>query len=673
VAVEPVKRSGERLQVHRGRPRALALVLLIALCGAWATAAEDSDGEWRCLAVSGARPPGWTEPGFDDSRWGVGSTGLGGTSDATLLLRRAFRVPDPGLVTGLTLTVAGDGPVTVHLNGIEAFRSPRPLPYRVDATTGEVSGYAVNLGGIAHELLRGENVVAVEVGGLVAAPDLHLVTAGEAPPGEPPRAPSAPGTTAVEPLAVGAGPRFVILMICDGCGPKHFEAANLYAGLAPSYQTDPQWSQLWMATFPEGGGYDGALAWSQFSYPLGGTTDSAAAATAMFTGHKTAVGKVCVDASTNTRFESLSERARPLRMAAGAITTVPVSHATPAAFTSHNISRYNTFAIGDEAIFGDPNTTGTVADDPKYGGGVGPTLPPTDVLIGTRGADYLNSAQKDKLELESGLEGKHRLVAGETGVDGSALLLDAAADPTCTMLFAHFRRAVLNVTVPGGGYLLETPSLAESTTAALTVLGRSASGFVLMVEGGVVDWAAHANEMDRAIGELLDFNGAVDAVVDWVDDPANASTWDNTLVVVTADHETGYLTAGPGVFPDQPLGSVDDDTLALEKLVLSSGRRASWVDDNPLNDEIDPGETVYWAWNTGLHSNTLVPLFARGAGSERFAQLALGADPVRGPYLDNTAVFEVAAAVVDGAAVVFSDGFESGDASAWTLLAGGAR
>jgi alkaline phosphatase len=173
--------------------------------------------------------------------------------------------------------------------------------------------------------------------------------------------------------------------------------------------------------------------------------------------------------------------------------------------------------------------------------------------------------------------------------------------------------------------------------------------------------------MDWTLGELLDFNQAVAAVVDWVDDPTNGSTWGNTLVVVTGDHETGYLTAAPGVFPDQPLaaGSVNDATLALEKVDLNSGRRASWIDDNPPNDRIDPGETVFWAWNSDGHSNTLIPVFARGVGSEEFPRLAVDVDPVRGRYLDNTGLFEVAVVVLDAAAI-FADGFETGDMSRWS-------
>ena len=151
--------------------------------------------------------------------------------------------------------------------------------------------------------------------------------------------------------------------------------------------------------------------------------------------------------------------------------------------------------------------------------------------------------------------------------------------------------------------------------------------------------------MDQMIGELTGFNDAVQAVIDWIDDSSNGSSWQNTLVIVTGDHETGYLTARPGVFPNQPLGMVNSGTLALEKIVTSTGRRVSWQDMNG-NDEIDGGETVYWAWNSAGHSNSLIPLYAKGAGASLFAGYIAGSDPVRGDFVDNTAVYHVMRAVI---------------------------
>jgi hypothetical protein len=122
----------------------------------------------------------------------------------------------------------------------------------------------------------------------------------------------------------------------------------------------------------------------------------------------------------------------------------------------------------------------------------------------------------------------------------------------------------------------------------------------------------------------------------------NDSSWANTLVIVTGDHETGYLTGGPGFFPQFGLGGAVGTAarIANEKVISGTQRRASWDDANN-NDLIDPGEAVYWMWNSGQHTNMLAPLYARGAGATRIASYANANDLIRGAYLDNTDVFHL--------------------------------
>jgi alkaline phosphatase len=129
--------------------------------------------------------------------------------------------------------------------------------------------------------------------------------------------------------------------------------------------------------------------------------------------------------------------------------------------------------------------------------------------------------------------------------------------------------------------------------------------------------------------------------VDWIDDPNTPSTWYNSLVIVTADHETGYLTSRPGVFPNQQLGEINTQTLLLEKANGNTGLRASWQDTDQDN-LIDSNEEVYWAWNSTGHTNSLVPLFVKGVGAELFDSYNTWIDPVRGTYLDNTDIYQVA-------------------------------
>jgi alkaline phosphatase len=132
----------------------------------------------------------------------------------------------------------------------------------------------------------------------------------------------------------------------------------------------------------------------------------------------------------------------------------------------------------------------------------------------------------------------------------------------------------------------DVPTLAEMARAALNVLDEDPDGFCLLIEGGAVDWASHDGRAGRMIEEMTEFNRAVEAVLAGLDERGLLG---ETLVVVTADHESGHL-AGP---------------------------------------------VPAYVFLTGDHTNSLVPLFARGPGSGSFAALADDTDPVRGPYLDN--------------------------------------
>jgi alkaline phosphatase len=146
------------------------------------------------------------------------------------------------------------------------------------------------------------------------------------------------------------------------------------------------------------------------------------------------------------------------------------------------------------------------------------------------------------------------------------------------------------------------------------VLDADGDGFFLMVEGGAVDWASHANQAGRTIEEQVDFNKAVDAVLRWVRDN---SDWGDTLVIVTGDHETGYLW-GPGTGADA-LG------YGVWKPLVNNGA------------EVQPG----MQFNSGDHTNSLIPFFAKGDGANELRKAATASDPVRGAYLDNTDIAKV--------------------------------
>ncbi len=162
------------------------------------------------------------------------------------------------------------------------------------------------------------------------------------------------------------------------------------------------------------------------------------------------------------------------------------------------------------------------------------------------------------------------------------------------------------------------PDLATMTQGALNYLGQGESGFFLMVEGGAVDWAAHANQADRMVEEQVDFNQALQAVEEWV---AANSSWDETLLIVTTDHGNAL-----------PLG-MDSDSVPYQSLTFNGAAALPAV--------------RFWSGN---HTNELVRLWARGQGSEAFSSLVRGQDATfaskvgqndEGDYVDNTDVFTV--------------------------------
>lgn len=419
-----------------------------------------------------------------------------------------------------------------------------------------------------------------------------------------------------------SGVRNVIVMIGDGRGFAHVDAASLWAeGRTGTQLSESLPLQLAMSTWPYGGGYDPALAWQSFDWVRTGPTDSAASATALATGHKTyngAIGVAGADAASASPVENVLERAERRGKATGVVTSVPLSHATPAGFVAHTSARGSYAAIarqmiGESALevimgCGHPEWAASgVRRDPAERSGaafqyVGGQALWNAARAGTAGADRDGDGDDDPWRL---VETREQFVALAEGRAPARVLGVAQAGGTLQQDRPGDAGAA-----PFAVPLVETvPTLAEMARGALAVLDRDPDGFVVMIEGGAIDWAAHANQTGRAIEEALGFNDAIAAVIEWVESHGG---WESTLLVVTSDHETGYLT-GPG--SGQP-----KDAPPVWHPLESRGR----------------GQLPGVQWNSGGHTNSLVPFAARGAGAERFAARATQIDPVRGAYLDST-------------------------------------
>jgi alkaline phosphatase len=461
----------------------------------------------------------------------------------------------------------------------------------------------------------------------------------------------------------------VIVMISDGAGFNTFHAASMYQGKWDSAEErgmqvydGPDWKCLAVQTFPLNASktplgtnqqdpalvYDPAKAWDRatgYEWLTVGYTDSAAAGTALSTGAKTFNNAINWSDLDQPIKPTMPELAKSLGLATGVVTSVEWSHATPAAFSNAHVPERDQYqAIAQQMLEGGVLDVIMGAGNPDFDNNGSPWKPTK-----TKKTEAEKAAETAKgITGEIAADREYKYVGGK-----EAWQAIEAARKTPGGLYLGYRpvstkaefEALCEGEVPGkvlGTAQVATtlqqartktdaihpdqdtplnrnvPSLTTMTRGALNVLGRKPNGFFLMVEGGAVDWANHNNQAGRTIQEQIDFNLAVEVVVEWVETNSN---WDETLVVVTSDHETGLLW-GPqsDQEPFQPLG------------------------DN------GPGNLPGLMYHSKKHSNSLVPVFARGAGAERLDALIVGTDPVFGRYIDNTGITEILRAGLASAA-----------------------
>ncbi len=423
-----------------------------------------------------------------------------------------------------------------------------------------------------------------------------------------------------------------ILMISDGMGHNTVKANNLwenknkqvyenfpvisamstYHGRAGNYQATDDIS-LYRT------GYNSTLAWTDPEYINEDYTDSAPAATAMATGTKIYDGAINVDLDDSPLLNTLPQVATKKGKSAGVVSSVQISHATPAGLGgAHNANRNANAAISQELFFDTHLSVAIGTGHPLYNDqGVLRTAPEHTWI----GADAWNA-------LTSGSTTSGANTAKDINGDGTPdawTLIQDSADfaqiakgervplrlagvPKVYQTLQQRRtdaatgKASAPFTIP---FNRNIPALSDLSLAALNVLNQNQNGFFVMIEGGAIDWANHDNNLPFAIEEQYNFNRAVEAVINWVE---TNSSWDETLLIVTSDHECGYLT-GP------------------------NGQNI-----NPFTNPIiaNGANTPEHAYYSPSHTNTLVPIYAKGAGAEKLNSYRNMYDYVYGYYLDNT-------------------------------------
>ncbi|MFO7668254.1 MAG: alkaline phosphatase [Bacteroidales bacterium] len=286
-------------------------------------------------------------------------------------------------------------------------------------------------------------------------------------------------------------------------------------------------------------------------------TDSGASGTAMATGRKTYNGAIGVD-TLKTPVQNITELTSALGWSTGVVATSTITHATPASFYGHVEQRSMEETLALQLLNSEI--------DFFAGGGI----------------DLFNN-RKDSTDLFP--------LAAEKG-----FILDTTALPAPGSLKPGQKYGFM---LAGGGMpsMLHKRGdfLSEATTLALEQLSHNEKGFFLMVEGSQIDWEGHANSAEGIVAEVLDFETAIAAALDFAEKDGH------TLVVVSADHETGGLALAA-------------------RLNTETGERDS--------------REVGLEFATSGHSATLLPVFAYGPGAENF----------KGIY-ENTELFHKMAAL----------------------------
>ena len=424
--------------------------------------------------------------------------------------------------------------------------------------------------------------------------------------------------------------KYVFYFIGDGMGVNQVNGTEMYLaeqegriGVKP----------LLFTTFPAG-----TMA-TTFS-ATNSVTDSSAAGTALATGEKTYNGAVSMDDDKNV-LSTVAERAKKAGRKVGIATSVSVDHATPAAFYAHqpNRSRYYEIALdlpktGFDFYAGSGFLKPTTTADKKEAPNVFPIIEEAGYTI-ARGLDEYKEKAADAKKM--------------------ILIQKEGAEPSCLPYAIDHEEGDL--------------TLPEITESAVSFLSKgNKKGFFLMVEGGKIDWACHSNDPVTVFEEVIDLDNAVRVAYEFYKKHPK-----ETLIVVTADHETGGMGLGIGKYElhlksllnqkqSQDLLSKAITDLRKDKAGIASWNEIkelltekmgfwkelplTWEQEKMLRDEYEQSfvknkvvfeESLYSrteplaaaarkvmsqiamvGWTSSSHTAGYVPVFAIGAGADLF-------------------------------------------------------
>lgn len=393
----------------------------------------------------------------------------------------------------------------------------------------------------------------------------------------------------------------LILMIGDGMGPQQVGLLEEYAQRAPNSIYNGKGNKTALSKFADSGKMGLSM---HAPYGSNGSlvVDSACSATQLATGVAAGSEMIGLDDQGNV-VKTILERAKAQGKATGLVSDTRITHATPASFASHQPHRSLEAEIAAELV-----ESGNV--DVMLSGGARVFLP-SDIktnaehraemaALGAPSSVYKKSKRKDQRNVL--LEAKDKF--------GYSLAFDKEqlAANNSTKLLGLFANSGMADGISYKACLADNscvqPSLRDMTLKALDILSKDEDGFFLMIEGGQIDWAGHVNDAGWMLNELIKFDESVAAVYEWV------KNRNDTLVVITADHETGSFgfsysrkdlpssqqlpgkgMQGRAYKPNFNFG----DLANLDKLYNQSGNFYAMMDDVNANWDFTNTTAEQWA------------------------------------------------------------------------------
>lgn len=326
---------------------------------------------------------------------------------------------------------------------------------------------------------------------------------------------------AMLPQLAEAAPKNIIYMIGDGMGPAYLSAYRYYQDNPATKAVETTiYDELWVgvaSTYPD----DDTI-----------VTDSAAGATALATHIKSYNGAISVN-HQHQPLTTMLEIAKTKGMNTGIVATSQINHATPASFMAHNEHRKNYNEIADDFV--DNKADGKFVADVMFGGGT----------------QYFIRSDRNLV--------KEFKQAGFSYADNWQDLTKLTKLPALALLAPVGLPSALDNPVAN--------PLQTMTEKALQLLTPSEKGFVLMIEGSQIDWCGHANDIACAMAEMDDFAKAIKIAKAYVD------SHPDTILVITADHETGGLSLGSeGVYAwnTQVIKGVKHTAVEISRQLLNS-------------------------------------------------------------------------------------------------------